>query len=87
MGISSFCKFLKGKDAFPVITMVSIPLSDRNVMEFKTRYTGVLRQLLKAFEQVCLDLLVVKCLNIRMDLALNHRGNIYLEQCTVLQGY
>lgn len=45
-----------------------------------------LRQLLKASEALRLDLLVVRCLNTLIDLALNHGDNVCLTQCSVIQG-
>lgn len=39
MDISSR-EFLKGKDTFPVISMIRLSLSDRNVVEFKARNIG-----------------------------------------------
>lgn len=46
-----------------------------------------LRQLLKASEDLSLDLLVVRCLSTLMDFALNHGDNVCLAQCGVIQGY
>lgn len=40
MEIFSFCVFFKGKDTFPVINMISMVLSDRNVVDVITRNIG-----------------------------------------------
>lgn len=40
MDISFFCVFFKGRDTFPVISMMSIALSDRIVVDFIVRNIG-----------------------------------------------